>query len=256
MVGSALAPAGARAPRPRGRTARGARAARPGRPPEPVGAQHQRLGQPVLQRRRSLDEHELARLPVRLARPQRPDDGRQAAAEPVDPGALGACVRLPSPQPAGAPGADGRRRRRAPVRPGAPAVRTRGGVRRGVRARDHSGHRRRVSPQQPRRTARAVLRRGAVVRGPRARDRSDQVARAQRHRRRARLRDEDGRCADGRAGDRRAGEGEPGGLPGGWRRRGCGWRQWPAVGGSRSGSCSRVVSRWPSSGSPGRCSCG
>ena len=35
--------------------------------PQPLGAQHQRLGQHVLQRGGPLDEHELARLPVRLA---------------------------------------------------------------------------------------------------------------------------------------------------------------------------------------------
>ena len=37
----------------------------------PLGARPQRLGQRVLQRRRALDELELARLPLRLVRPQR-----------------------------------------------------------------------------------------------------------------------------------------------------------------------------------------
>ena len=61
---------------------------------EPLGARSQRLGQRVLQRRRALDELELAQLPLRLLRPERAHDGGQAAAGPLGPGALGPGLRL------------------------------------------------------------------------------------------------------------------------------------------------------------------
>ena len=54
----------------------------------------QRLGEHVLQRRRALDELELARLPLRVVRPGGRHDGRQAAAGAVGAGAVGARLRL------------------------------------------------------------------------------------------------------------------------------------------------------------------
>ena len=89
---------------------------------EPLGTQSQRLGQPVLQRRRALDELELAQLPLRLVRPQRAHDGRQAAARPLGPGAFGPGVRLSSAEHPRAAGAHGRGERRAGLRPDAAHV--------------------------------------------------------------------------------------------------------------------------------------
>src|SRR5205807_9707710 len=59
---------------------------------ERVGAEPQRLRERVLQRGGALDEHELARLPVRVAGQDGADDRRQASARAVDPGAVGAAV--------------------------------------------------------------------------------------------------------------------------------------------------------------------
>ena len=90
--------------------------------------------------RRALDEHELARLPVRLARQDRADDRRQAAAGLLGPGAVGAGVRLSPAEHPGPRGADGRGRGRARLRPDPPDVRPGGRRRRrpGLRARPRS----------------------------------------------------------------------------------------------------------------------
>ena len=127
-----------RARRARSPSRRRSRAGRPagaGRRALPVGAQPQRLRQRVLQRRRALDEHQLARVPVRLVRLIRRDDGRQAAARAVGAGAVGARLRLQLMEPARAAGADGRGDGRAHLRHDAPAFRPRRRVRRGPRAR-------------------------------------------------------------------------------------------------------------------------
>ena len=80
------------------------------------------MGQHVLQRRRALDGHQLAQLPLRLDGPERTDDGRQAPAEPLGAGAVGPAVRLPSAQHPRAAGADGRRGGRPPLRPHSPPL--------------------------------------------------------------------------------------------------------------------------------------
>ena len=121
------APACGRCPRRRPELARPARAQRRA---EPVGAEPQRLGERVLQRRRPLDDPELARLPVRLLRRRGRDDGRQAAARAVGAGGCPRRSSATSAQPPRAPGADGRRGGRARLRPHAADVRPPGGLRR------------------------------------------------------------------------------------------------------------------------------
>ena len=182
------------------------RARRPARArgrPLPLGARPQRLRQRVLQRRRALDEHELARLPLRLLRHRRRDDGRQAAARALGSSAVRARVRvqlMEHPRPAGA---DGRRDGRPDLRHDPPALRPRRRLRRRPRARAHAGHRRDRAPQQPRRAARAVLHRRALVPRQRPRGRAHALARARGRRRRPRLRGEDGGGAARRARHRR-----------------------------------------------------
>ncbi len=156
----ARAPERARAPSPARRAERADRARGAA---EPVGAEPQRVGERLLQRGRALDEHELAQLPVRVGRPERRDDGRQAAAGAVGAGVVGARVRLPPAEHARAAGADGRRERGAGVRPRAPALRPRRRLRGRARAGADADHGGDLAPQQPGRAARAVLRRGAVV---------------------------------------------------------------------------------------------
>ena len=163
----------------------------------------QRLGQRVLQRRRALDELELAQLPLRLVRPERAHDGGQAAARPLGPGALGPGLRLSFVEHPRAAGAHGRRDRRAGLRPDAPHVGAHGRLRRRARARGHADHRRHLAPQQPRCAAGAVLRRRPVVPRARAAGRPHALDRARGRVRRPRLRDEDGRRPARRARDRR-----------------------------------------------------
>ena len=100
---------------------------------------------------------ELARVPLRLVRLRRRDDGGQAAARAVGAGAL-RCVSSASTRwPARAPGADGRRVGRARLRPRAPPLRPRRRVRRRAGARAHADQRRDRAAQQPGRAAGAVL---------------------------------------------------------------------------------------------------
>ncbi len=146
----------------------------------PVGARPQRLGERLLQRRRALDELELAQLPLRLGRSERRDDRRQAAARPVGAVAVGSRVRLSPAEHARAAGADGRRERRAALRPRAAALRPNRRVRRRARARADADHGRDLAPQQPRRAADPLLRRRAVVHRARARRRPHALARARR----------------------------------------------------------------------------
>ena len=173
------------------------------RRPEPVGPVRERLGQRVLQRRRALDELELARVPLWLVRRVRGDDGRQAAARLLGPGGVREGVRLPLAEPARAAGADGRRDGRARLRPDAPPVGPPGRLRRGPRARHDADRGRDLAPQQPGRAADPLLRRSAVGDGPRAAGRPHALDRARGRLRRPRLRDQDGGGAAGRAGDRR-----------------------------------------------------
>ena len=70
------------APRPARAAPRAGRPAGPRRRPEPLGAEPQRLGERLLQRRRAIDEHELAQLPVRLAGPERRDDASTSRRSP------------------------------------------------------------------------------------------------------------------------------------------------------------------------------
>ena len=114
----------------------------------------QRLGQRLLQRRRALDELELARLPLRVVRPERRDDRRQAAARAVGPGAVGPGLRLPLAEHPRAAGAHGRRDGRARLRPRRAAASAGGRLRRRARARADADHGRDLAPQQPRRAAR------------------------------------------------------------------------------------------------------
>ena len=169
---------------------------------QPVGARPERLGQRVLQRRRALDELELAQLPLRVVRPERRDDRGQAADGALGAGAVRPRVRLPPAQHPGAAGADGHGQRGAGLRPHAPALRPRRRRHRRPRARRDPDDRGHLAPQQPGRAARAVLGRRALVRRASAGGRPHALARAVGRLRGTRLRDEDGRGADGGARDR------------------------------------------------------
>ena len=223
-----LAPAARSPPRPYPRAraprhpSRARRAARARRRPLPLGARPQRLRQRVLQRRRARDEHELARLPLWILRHRRSDDGRQAAARAVGPGAVRARVRVQLMEHPRAAGADGRGDGRPDLRPHPPPLRPRGRLRGRPGARAHARHRRHRAPQQPRRAARALLHRRALVPRQGARGRAHALARPRRRRGRARLRGQDGgRAARGARASRPRGSGR--------RRatasRGC----WPAA---------------------------
>ncbi len=170
---------------------------------EPVGPQPQQLGERVLQRRRALDELELARLPVRLLRPLRRDDRGQAPAGPVGAVAVGAGLRLPPPEHARTAGPDGGRERGARVRPRASALRASRGLHRGPGPGAHADHGCDLAAQQPRRPAGAHLRGGGVVRGPRTGRRPHALAAPVRRLRGARLRDQDGSRAGRGPRDRR-----------------------------------------------------
>ena len=198
--------AGSSAPRrPRAPAPPASRASAPHharRDPRLLVAGPERLGEHVLQRRRALDELELAQLPVRVVRSSGRHDGRQAAARALGPGAVGAHLRLQlaeHPRPAGA---DERRHGGAGIRPDAAPVRPRRGLRRRPRARDDADDRRDGAPQQPRRAAGALLHRRAVGDRARARGRAHALGRAVRRLRRAGFRDEDARGAARGAGDR------------------------------------------------------
>ena len=204
----------------------------------PVGAEQERLGKRLLQRGGALDELELARLPVRLGRPERRDDGRQAAAGVVGAVAVGARVRLPPAEHARAAGADGRGERRRSLRLGAPPLRTRGGLRARPGAGADADHGRDLAPQQPGRAARAVLCGGTVVRAcvrSRTGARAGSCWRA---------------CAWAWASRRRCW----------WRWSSCRASCWRACSSRRTGGCARCAScwrgarRWCSSAVLGRCS--
>jgi hypothetical protein len=176
------------------------------RGPEPVGAVAQRLREPVLRGGGQVDELELARLSVRIPRPRRHHDRRQATAGAVGAGAFGARVRLRLAQHPRAAGADGGGQRGAGIRPRAPTLRARRRVRRGPVAgvdADRGGD---LAPQQPRQPARSLLRGRAVVHRSGSRRRPEEpqhtLAGARRRVCRPRLRDEDARGAGGRAGHR------------------------------------------------------
>ena len=179
--GVGAGPRGAAATRDAGRTRRtvasAAGSARPSRAagdrrrrgrPEPVGPVAQRLGQHLLHGRGALDGLQLARLPLRLARPRRADDRRQATGRALGPGAVGADLRLLELVAARPRGGDGDPRRAARLRPRPRPLRPRRRDRGGADARADPDHGRDVASQQPGRAADPQLRRRAVVRRPRA----------------------------------------------------------------------------------------
>ena len=152
--------AGARSPHRRpSRTARRARRGGRAEPLEPLinGYANTYYAAAV-----KLDGVQLARLPVRVDGQGRADDGRQAAARVLDPGAGRARVRLHSVEHARPAGDHGRDRGGADVRPHAAPLRPRRRPRRRPRARDHPDDGRVSAPQQPRRAADAAVRRGAL----------------------------------------------------------------------------------------------